>query len=237
MKTIKYFLTSLIISITFLSTSQIYTKYPLTIAVSQTDPSCNGLNDGQITIDISGGVAPYIINGLTINTSSFTMANLSGGSYNFLIYDSGNGAAGGFITLTDPVAPSISVIVNNETNSQSNGSIELMVSPTPGSYQWISFTSTVLTNPIAEDQYNLSAGIYGVTIIDANGCQYDKRFTVQQSLAPVINGNFVNPGSNNNPSAMNVYGTMGELVNYETAPSGMYLIPDGNGGTKKVYKN
>ena len=207
MKTIKYFLASLILSITFLSTSQIITKLPITVSVVQTNPSCNGMNDGEITLIIDGGVQPYIVNGMTLSTTSLTMANLTSGVYDFVIYDSNNGGASGAITLTDPVAPSISFVINSETNSQSNGSIDLSVSPTPSSFVWQSMTSTVLANPYEEDQYNLSAGWYDVVITDTNGCQYEKRFNVDQYLAPMINGNFVTPGINNNTTAMMISNT------------------------------
>lgn len=251
MKKLKYFLSATIISLSFLSNSQIYTKYPLVISVSQIDPSCNGYNDGEITINVSGGIQPYIVNGLSISTSSITMSNLSSGVYDFVIYDSGSGAAGGSITLSDPQAPVISATVTNANNpALNNGSIELTVTPSPANYEWVSFTNTSLSNPGAEDQYTLSPGWYSVTITDINGCQYQKRFTVLQSFNPVINGNFSNPGSSNSTSAISVssnsreenltdklYGNMGEEINYDNAPSGIYFIPNTNGSLKRIYKN
>ena len=221
MKTIKYFLTSVITAITFLSTSQITSKLPLVVAVSQTNPSCNGMNDGEITLTISGGVQPYIVNGLTLNTSIFTMSNLTSGVYDVLIYDSYNGGAGGSIILTDPVAPSISYVIGDETNSDQNGLIELTVSPTPLSYQWQSLTSTVLTNPNDEDQYNLSSGWYAVTITDVNGCEYIKRFNVQQYMSPVINGNFVNTNFVNNNSTNMMINNVG---NHNTTRSDRGIV-------------
>lgn len=251
MKKLKYFLSATIISLSFLSNSQIYSKYPLIVSVAQTDPSCNGYNDGEITINVSGGIQPYIVNGLSISTPSITMSNLSSGVYDFVIYDSGNGAAGGSITLSDPQAPVISATVTNANNSAlNNGSIELTVTPPPANYEWISFTNTSLSNPGAEDQYSLSPGWYSVTIIDVNGCQYEKRFNVLQSFNPVINGNFSNPGSSNSPSAIGInsnlsgqntpdklYGNMGEEINYENAPSGIYFVPETGGTLKRIYKN
>ena len=253
MKTIKYFLASAIMTITFLSTSQITTKQPLTVAVSQTNPSCNGMNDGEITLTIDGGVQPYIVNGIEISTTTYTMANLTSGVYDVVIYDSYNGGASGAITLTDPVAPTISYVIGNETNSDENGLIELTVSPAPLSFEWQSLTSTVLTNPNEEDQYNLSAGWYDVVITDNNGCEYIKRFNVQQYMTPVINGDFANPEfDNNNTTAMMIggvgnnnttrsnrnvaYDSMGTEVNLNFAPTGFYYIPQTDGTLKRTYK-
>ena len=235
MKTIKYFLASLIVLVTFLSTAQITTKQPLTVAVSQTNPSCNGMNNGEITLTIDGGVQPYIVNGIEISTTTYTMANLTSGVYDFVIYDSYNGGASGAITLTDPVAPTISYVIGNETNSDENGLIELTVSPAPLSFEWQSLTSTVLTNPNEEDQYNLSAGWYDVVITDNNGCEYIKRFNVQQYIAPLSNDNFITDGEElNNTSMMMING----VLNNNTTRSNRNLIyPNPSSGNINLKNN
>ena len=235
MKTIKYFLALVITSITFLSTAQITTKQPLTVAVSQTNPSCNGMNNGEITLTIDGGVQPYIVNGVEISTTTYTMANLTSGVYDIVIYDSYNGGASGAITLTDPVAPSISFVIGNETNSDENGLIDLTVSPAPLSFAWQSLTSTVLTNPNEEDQYNLSAGWYDVVITDNNGCEYIKRFNVQQYIAPLSNDNFITDGEElNNTSMMMING----VLNNNTTRSNRNLIyPNPSSGNINLKNN
>lgn len=242
MKTIKYFLALVVTSITFLSTSQITTKQPLTVAVSQTNPSCNGMNDGEITLTIDGGVQPYIVNGVEISTTTYTMANLTSGVYDVVIYDSYNGGASGAITLTDPVAPTISYVIGNETNSDGNGLIELTVSPAPLSFEWQSLTSTVLTNPNEEDQYNLSAGWYDVVITDNNGCEYIKRFNVQQYMTPVINGDFANPEFDNNNSTAMMINNIGNNNTTRTNRNLVYPNPSSgninlknNGETYKIF--
>ena len=236
MKTIKYFLASVITSIAFLSTSQITTKQPLTVAVSQTNPSCNGMNNGEITLTIDGGVQPYIVNGIEISTTTYTMANLTSGVYDIVIYDSYNGGASGAITLTDPVAPTISFVIGNETNSNENGLIDLTVSPSPLSFEWQSLTSTVLTNPNEEDQYNLSAGWYDVVITDNNGCEYIKRFNVQQYITPLSNDNFTTDGEelNNTSMMMNNNG----VINNNTTRSNRNLIyPNPSNGNINLKNN
>jgi hypothetical protein len=239
----------------FNAKSQIVSKLPLVVAVSQTNPTCNGSSDGEFTLNISGGVQPYIVNGIEISTSSITMANLTDGVYDVVIYDSNNGGASGAITLTSPAAPAISVVINNETNSDENGAIDLIVSPTPLGYEWQSMTSTVLSNPYEEDQSNLSAGWYNVMITDINGCQYEKRFNVEQYIAPLSNDNFITDGENvNNTTMMMVingvennnttrsnrnlaYDSMGTEVNLNTMPAGFYYVPQGDGTLKRIYKN
>jgi len=129
----------------------------------------------------------------------------------------------------------------------------LTVAPAPLGFEWQSLTSTVLTNPNEEDQYNLSAGWYDVVITDNNGCEYIKRFNVQQYMTPVINGDFANPEfDNNNSTAMMInnvgnnnttrsnrniaYDSMGTEVNLNFAPTGFYYIPQTDGTLKRTYK-
>ena len=88
----------------------------------------------------------------------------------------------GNTVLFAPQAPTISAVVNDVTSVLPNGSIDLTVNSAYGAvtYDWFTF-APVNWNQADEDQYNLEQGIYLVTITEANGCQFAKRFTVNNN--------------------------------------------------------
>lgn len=137
----------------------------LTAAITYTNVSCFGGNNGSAVISPAGGTPPYTFawsNGQT--TSSVT--GLVAGNYTATVTDA-NGCATGTFTITQPPAPlaSSSSQLNVLCNGGSNGSITSGISGgTPGySYSWSNGGTTAAIT-------GLSAGNYSLTVTDANGC-------------------------------------------------------------------
>ncbi|MCX7955287.1 MAG: hypothetical protein N3A01_08910 [Bacteroidales bacterium] len=130
---------------------------------------CYGNNNGSITIYVSGGVPPYLYNIGSGNQSSNTFTNLAPGVYTVTITDANN-----CTKVTNPITivqpPQLVIDSITKTNvfpcyGNSNGTITVYVSGgvEPYTYLWSNnFTTQTL--------YNLSAGIYTVTVTDNNGC-------------------------------------------------------------------
>lgn len=125
-----------------------------------------GNSNGAISTAASGGTSPYIYlwnNGAT----STSISNLAPGSYTVTITDN-NGCT---LQQTETINAStpVSILVNNLTNvlcnGNANGAINVSSSGgvTPYSYVWSNgFTGN--------NNINLSAGIYTVSVSDAVGC-------------------------------------------------------------------
>lgn len=206
MKTIKNTLFAvLFILVSTISLAQ--TKIPLVVTPSVTNPTCQNL-DGQIELTITGGYPPYMVNGLQINTSIFVATGLGAGAYSFTVTDSYYSYIGVLdILLVSPSSVQVSSIVNNVTTlGGSNGSIQLdVVSTTPVTYFWETTSTTPLVNNTIEDQINIAEGIYKVLITDSYGCEYTKRFIVDEVISmPNFNPN-ITISVPNQPSAINVY--------------------------------
>ncbi len=148
---------------------------PSTIAVSITNPTCNGDSDGSATVTPTGGTAPYTYlwsDGQTTATAS----NLVAGTYTVLVTDANNCSfnmnGANSITITEPAVldPStISVSITHVScNGDSNGSAT--VTPTGGTAPYTYLWSDGQTTATAS---NLAAGTYTVLVTDANNCSFN----------------------------------------------------------------
>ncbi|GAB4239322.1 MAG: hypothetical protein Tsb0034_15310 [Ekhidna sp.] len=126
---------------------------------------CFGENDGEININVEGGVAPYRYKWNTGATTQ-DIVNLKSGEYSVEVTDA-NGCV-------DTLSASISepefmdIVVESENilcNGESTGSINLTVTGgvTPYTYEWSNGATT-------QDIANISVGQYSVIVKDANGC-------------------------------------------------------------------
>lgn len=137
--------------------------------------SCFGANDGEISIDISGGTAPYTY-GWTRNGNPFSSAedldNLEPGTYVVTVTDANNcGPISSTFTIVEP--PLLDVSLQSQTDvicfGDATGAITVStVGGRPGyTYSWTGpngFTST------SADIANLFAGPYELTVTDTSGC-------------------------------------------------------------------
>ena len=145
---------------------------------------CFGNANGEITIEILGGAAPYEFDwvGITSGASTHNATNVKGltaGTYSILLKDNNNCTYDKYNeTIVGPVGKlEISeTIVENKCYGQNNASIETSVSggTAPYRYLWTGagLDASVINNP---NQYNLYNGeSYTLTVIDALNCTQDK---------------------------------------------------------------
>ena len=148
----------------------------LTASAAVDGVSCFGGNDGAIDVSVVGGTAPYDY--LWSNAAiTQDIDTLTAGTYVLSIYD-GNGC---FLQQTYQVTQSLSPLVLTSTQTPAgcyggtNGSVNLTVSGGTGPYTYL-WNNTATT----QDLQNVAAGIYVVTVTDANGCSATLQDTVTQ---------------------------------------------------------
>lgn len=148
-----------------------------------TNVSCNGMNDGSSTVNVSGGTGALTVQWTTVPVQFGTTAvSLGPGTIGFSVTD----ANGCFIHSTVPITePAPLNLVINSTNiicyDDNNGTIHPVVSGGTGPYTILLNGSSVPNNIT---QTGLSDGLYTINVTDANGCTTNQNLTLTQP-APV----------------------------------------------------
>jgi len=143
---------------------------PDTLDVQSTivDVSCNGGNDGEIDITASGGVMPYNYQ-WNFGPTTEDVTGLSAGTYQVNLTDANNCIYILDELVVDPTAIDLDLVMTNALcKNDTNGLANLNVTggTPPYTYLWNTGENT-------EDNINLGAGSYTVTVTDDNGCWTD----------------------------------------------------------------
>ncbi|MDO9188064.1 MAG: PKD domain-containing protein [Bacteroidia bacterium] len=153
----------------FLTNSVVITQpSPLGLETSVTNETCNSLNDGTATVDISGGTPGYTYLWQPGSLTTLSINNLSSGTYTLTVTDSNGCAAIANPVITEP--PPFTISFASQTNvscfGENDGSVTASSSGgTPNySYLWAAGGGTT------SSRINLTAGTYSVTVTDAKGC-------------------------------------------------------------------
>jgi hypothetical protein len=153
-----------------------------------TQPTCFS-NDGVLTIQITGGTAPYYYSASTGDVivqygTSWTISGLTPGVYSISVTDAGLCSFTQGTTLTSPNGiTSVSINTQGSTCSSNGGSISIAVNggTTPYVYSLIYPNGNTLN--VANSQTNqlfpnLYSGTYTVSVTDASGCFYMDEVTL-----------------------------------------------------------
>ena len=136
-----------------------------------TNITCNGQSNGSIDLTVSGGVSPYTYS-WTGGATTQDRTGLAAGTYTVTVTDANACTKTLSTTITQPTVISVSAVdINVPCRGDATGGFNITVSGgTPGyTYDW---SNNGPQNPDTdpEDLMNVVAGIYTVTITDANGC-------------------------------------------------------------------
>lgn len=140
---------------------------PTAAITSSADVSCNGGNDGNATILVSGGNPPftYVWNNGQITP---TATNLSAGIYSVIAKDAKNCSAAASITIKEPTALIANVNGINPTcfgDSTGSATVSALGGTPPYTYNW-----NIAGSPTSTTVNGLKSGIYTVTVTDFKGC-------------------------------------------------------------------
>lgn len=160
--------------------------------------TCGATNGTVFVTILAGGTAPF---DYSWNTGDETavVTNLPAGTYSVTVTDANNCEATGSVTIIAPPDVNISInatpIVCPDANTGSAMAIPLSGTP-PYSYLWNTGATTQTIN-------NLGAGVYSVTVADANGCMDSQSVVIMESPDFSINvvGTTIVCGAGNTGSA------------------------------------
>ena len=165
-------------------------------------PTCF-MNNGSITLTITGGTAPYYYSASTgyveiSYSQSITLDNLSSGDYFFLITDSGLCTLNvGTNLVSENGMQSVVINSNNSTCSSDDGSISIITEGGVGPYTYSLVypdSSTVQLTTLSTSYIftNLNSGTYLASVEDSSGCIYSDEIQIITSDSFLISTNVTN---------------------------------------------
>ena len=169
-----------------------------TLSESHIDVLCNGNNSGAIDITVSSGVQPYtyIWNNGSINDD---LLNLFVGNYIVTVSDLNNCQSTLSINILEPTSIVLSETHVDASCGATNGSIDLTVSGGVSGYSYIWNNAA-----ISQDLINIAAGLYTVTVFDANNCSLANSITILNGNGPNLTETHINASCGNSNGSVNL---------------------------------
>jgi PKD repeat protein len=150
----------------------------VTVNLDVTDPTCNGLSNGAVTVNASGGSGNYTYNWNT-GGSSANLANLGAGTYSVTVTDASGCQGSAEAVLIDPETLDVNVFksdiacfgsADGSANASASGGLP------PYSFNWNSGQSGASISGLEE-------GSYAVTVTDANECEASANIQIVEPSA------------------------------------------------------
>ena len=155
---------------------------PTPIVISETviNPTCSGVANGSIELEVSGGTGAYAFQ-WDIGYSTQNLSNLISGLYSVTVTDSLGCSAQKTFMLTNGTTLAAEATLTQPSCQNTGGAIDItpIGGTAPYTYRWNTGATT-------QDLQNVGAGFFRVTITDASGCSVVKSQTLQanNTLAP-----------------------------------------------------
>ena len=147
----------------------------LNLSATINDVSINGMSDGSIDIEVSGGTLPYNFQ-WSNGAETEDQLNLEPGIYSVIIRDANACEIIGEYSIEEPGALTANVVQGNVNCFEGNdgfASVEVNSGTPPYNYSWSTGEETAMIS-------NLIAGSYNVEIEDATGLIINLNFEITQ---------------------------------------------------------
>jgi gliding motility-associated-like protein len=161
------------------------------VAVVDSNVSCFGGNDAAATVTASGGTIAgnyiYVWSQNTGNQSTATASNLTAGKYFVTVIDDNGCEAVDSVTVTEPSLLTATVQLDSNAYCNNNGHGQLTANPSGGTSPY-TYTWSDTNSQTTQTAFDISAGNYTVSIVDANGCSVQRSAQVSERPGPVVSG-------------------------------------------------
>lgn len=186
------------------------------------DASCNGVCDGQITINASNATPPYQYssdNGLSFQAGN-VITGLCAGNINVVVSDANGCLANSVEIINEPNAVTVApAFTEPSCNGLADGTITFNGGGGTPAYQYSTDNGATFNG--ADPATGIAAGTYDLIVQDANGCQGTAQVTVTEP--PPFTFNFIA----NNPSNCGASDGSFEIAAVPGTPPFSYSIDGG----------
>lgn len=134
---------------------------------SSANVSCNGSNNGSITVNVTGGTMPYTYYWGAITTTTNTQTGLSAGNYIITVTDNSGCQTTVPDNITQPSALAHTISSTAPLCGASNGAALVTESGGTPMYTYLWSNGLGTTDSI----HNVTSGTYTLTVTDGNGCK------------------------------------------------------------------
>jgi hypothetical protein len=188
-------------------------------SVSQTNVLCNGDQTGAATLTVSGGVPGYQYSWTPLGSGP-NLSNAPAGTYSCVITDNANCQLSQTVTITEPLALSVSATtIDPSSCTSTDGAVTISLTGGTPSYSYLWSTSAVTQNISG-----LAVGSYTCVITDQNACTYSFVALLNSTVGPVVTLNL--PQSNlcvgTNPVALSGGSPVGGVWSGPFVTSGFF---------------
>lgn len=156
----------------------------ITVSASQANASCSGLFDGTASLNVNGGIQPYIYQ-WSNNATTANITGLGAGNYSVIVTDSNGCLSFYAITITepDPLSATISTTsVSCNGGNDGTAAVNVTGGTAPYYYEWNDGRTT-------ESITGLTANVCTITVTDNNDCSLIASTIINQP--DVISANFI----------------------------------------------
>ncbi|MEO1262213.1 MAG: SdrD B-like domain-containing protein [Bacteroidota bacterium] len=138
------------------------------ITFNSSNVSCNGLTDGSVSTQVSGGVSPYTyLWNDTGNSTTPDLSDLAPGAYTLSVTDANSCLSTAILNIMEPTALALDFNIVDVVCEDDTDGVAVAV-PSGGTAPYsILWENGVQTQAI----FDVGVGNYNVTITDNNGCQ------------------------------------------------------------------
>jgi len=177
----------------------------LAVTASWTDITCFGNGDGTIDVTVTGGTMPYTYQ-WDNNSTTEDLTALGAGTYALTVSDANGCVGNAMVTITEPMLLDATATLSDYSGfnislyGAADGSISLTLvgGMMPYTITWSNGGATATID-------NLIAGLYSVTVVDANGCSYNNSYTLTEpppSLTLAVSGLVISPSCTGDSDGM-----------------------------------
>ena len=139
----------------------------ISITLDRINVNCFGENTGKAWATVAGGVAPYNYTWSNHPSTTDTMFNVIAGNYTLIVTDTNDCSTTASIDITQPDTITIAFAMDSVScHGGSDGQLSSTVVGGVGSYQY-AWSNTPQDTSATND---LSAGVYVLSVTDANNC-------------------------------------------------------------------